>query len=103
MASLQIVASLWIHPDQQNAFEAYELKVAQIMRRHGGVLLQTVRTSDGASPSTEVPFEVHLLEFPSRAAFEAYRSDPELVALSPERAVVISRTEVVLGTAGPKY
>lgn len=103
MKPLQVIASLWIHPGQCTAFEAYERKAVQIMRRHGGALCRSVRASDASGSSTDAPFEVHLLEFPSLEAFESCRSDPELLALNAERTKAISRTEIFLGTAGPMY
>jgi uncharacterized protein (DUF1330 family) len=103
MNSLQVVVRLWIHPGQQSAFESYERKAVQIMRRYGGSVQQTVRTTEAAPSPTDPPFEVHVLEFPSVDAFHSYRSDAELAVLSAERAAVISRTEVILGTVGPKY
>ena len=103
MNSLQAVVSLWIHPGQESAFESYERKAAQIMRRHGGAVQQAVRTTETVTSPADPPFEIHVLKFPSLDAFHSYRSDPELAVLSAERAAVISRTEVILGTVGPKY
>ena len=40
---------------------------------------------------------------PSAAGFEAYRADPELLALAPLRESAIARTEVIVGTDGEPY
>lgn len=103
MPSLQVVVSLWIHAGQQTAFESYERKAARIMQRHGGSMRQIVRTTKSANSPANEPFEVHFLEFPSLDALQSYRSDPELTALSGERETAILRTEVILGTTGPRY
>lgn len=54
-------------------FEAYEAKVLPLVAKHGGRLEQRLRSLDGTS-------EVHLLNFPDAAGFEAYRADPARLA-----------------------
>ena len=103
MESLEVVVSLWIHPGRVVEFEAYEHKAARIMRRYGGVVRKVVRVSNANPSSDGQPFEVHVLGFPSLAAFNSYRADSELAGLAAERSAAISRTEVLLGEAGPTY
>lgn len=95
-----IVVSLWIHPGQEDAFEAFERDAARVMARHGGRIDQAVRiTQDGEG---DAPFEVHCVSFPDQAAAEAYASDPEMPALRARRSAIISRTERLTGRmAGP--
>ena len=59
------------------AFERYEAKALDLMPRYGGRLELRVRAVDGQS-------ETHLLAFPDEAAFEAFRSDPDRLALAAE-------------------
>jgi uncharacterized protein (DUF1330 family) len=47
----------------------YEDKVLELLKRHGGRLEQRLHGTDGRT-------EVHLLWFPSRAAYEALLADP---------------------------
>lgn len=103
MSQIKIVASLWVHPDRIEVFEAYERKAARIMARYGGVIERTIRCAQATGAAEAGPFEIHLLRFPDAAAFDRYRADPELAGLSGEREHAISRTEVVVGTAGPDY
>ena len=98
-----IVVSLWVRDGQQARFEAYERKVARIMARHSGVIERVVRCSRNASARSDDPFEVHVLRFPSQEQYETYRADPDRTALAAERAEVITRTDVVVGAAGPGY
>ncbi len=49
-------------------FNAYEDKVLPLLTDHGGVLQRRLRTGDGT-------VEIHLIGFPSEAAFEAFRLD----------------------------
>lgn len=69
------------------AFDEYEAAVLPLLGRHGGELKYRVRSLDDA-------FEIHLLEFTDRAAFDSYRADSDRAALQPlfER----SRAEVVI-------
>lgn len=100
---LRIVASLWIVEGQVAAFEACERKAARIMRRHGGRIEAAIRPLPTGSQDADPPFEVHVLCFPGRAAFDAYRTDAELVSLATERAAAIARTSVLIGVDGPSY
>jgi uncharacterized protein (DUF1330 family) len=95
-----VVATLWIRQGEIAAFEAYERKAAAIMQRYGGSFDCVVR-SDADQPGD--PFEVHLIRFPSREMFQAYRSDAELKALSTERDAAITKTVVVAGSKNPPY
>lgn len=95
-----LVVSLWIHPGQECAFEAFERDAARVMAKHGGRIDQAVRVAqDGAG---DAPFEVHCVSFPDRAAAEAYASDPEMPGMLHRRAAIIARTERLVGRmAGP--
>lgn len=54
-------------------FQAYEDAVLPLLSRHGGALQRRLRTADGTA-------EVHVLWFPSAAALDAFRADPERAA-----------------------
>lgn len=99
--ALYILAKLWIHGGLEREFEAYERKVARIMARYGGAIECAIRPSP-ASGSDE-PYEIHVLKFPSQALYDAYRGDAERLSLSRERDSIITRTDVLVGTAGPTY
>ena len=99
---IYIVANLWIREGDVAAFEAYERKVAHIMKRYGGSIERTVRPSGLDAPSDR-PFEVLLVRFPSNEMFERYRTDAELKALSAEREAVITKALVLIGSEGPVY
>ena len=103
VGSLEVVVSLWIHPGRVTEFEGYERKAARIMQRYGGVMQKVVRVSHADPSSNGQPFEVHVLGFSSVEAFRSYRADSELAGLAAERSAAISRTEVLLGEAGPTY
>jgi uncharacterized protein (DUF1330 family) len=102
-ARFYVIATLWVQDRDIPRFEAYERKALSIAQRHSGRLERAVRVTKDAGGAGEGPVEVHVLSFPSDAQFALFRADPELVALSDERAQVISRTEVLFGTGAPAY
>jgi len=91
MHPLRITAQLWVKSGRFAAFEAFEAAAFKIMERHGGQVI-SVQKTHGASGND--PHETHQLEFPTRAAFDAYRQDPDLLAMGQARDACIERTEV---------
>jgi hypothetical protein len=70
-----------IPPDGVEAFGAYEHAVLALLADHGGLLERRLASDDRLT-------EVHLVSFPSPAAFAAYRADPRRGAQAelPERS-----------------
>ena len=100
---LYILVRLWVHEGREAEFEAYEHKVSRIMARYGGVIERAIRTSRTSDDGSDEPFEVHVLKFPSRDHYDAYRDDAERRSLSGERAGVIAKADILVGTPGPAY
>jgi len=50
-------------------FSAYEDGVMPLQSEHGAVMERRLRTTDGTT-------EIHVMRFPSQAAFDAYMNDP---------------------------
>jgi len=100
---LYILVRLWIHRGLETEFEAYERKVSRIMARYGGVIERAIRSSKASHDGSDEPFEVHVLTFPSRDLYDAYRNDAERRSLSGERAGIITNTDSLVGTPGPTY
>lgn len=100
---LYILVRLWIHKGLEAEFEAYERKVSRIMARHRGVIEHAIRTSRGSDDGSDEPFEVHVLKFPSRELYDAYRADAERRSLSSERDGIITKTDSLVGAPGPTY
>ena len=90
-----LVVSLWIHPGQEAAFEAFERDAARLMTRHGGQIDSAVRIALGGAGNP--PFEVHLVSFPDRVAADSYAADPETLKLRAGRDEIIAKTEVLAG------
>ena len=96
------MVQLFIHPGRAADFRRFETEAARIMRRHGGGIDRVIRPT-GPARDGALPHEIHLVSFPSAAAFEAYRADAELRALAPLREAAIARTDVTIGTEGEAY
>jgi antibiotic biosynthesis monooxygenase (ABM) superfamily enzyme len=102
-APLYIIVRLWIHRGLEAEFEAYERKVSRIMARYDGIIERAIRTSRASDDRSDEPFEVHVLKFPNRDLYDAYREDAERHSLSGERAGIITSTDILVGTAAPNY
>lgn len=100
---LYVLVRLWIHTGREAEFEAYERKVSRIMARYGGVIERAIRTSRASDDGSDEPFEVHVLQFPNRDLYDAYRNDSERLSLNGERARIIANTDSLAGTPAPTY
>jgi uncharacterized protein (DUF1330 family) len=88
--AVNLCVLLWSRPGAADALVAYEDKVLALVADHGGRVRERART-DGADDG---PLEIHLIDFPSDDAFDAYISDPRRQAMAGERDRAIARTEV---------
>ena len=86
-----VTAKLWVNEGRFSEFETFETRAFDIMARHG-VKVVSVKQNRGAQSGE--PHETHVLDFPSMEAFEAYRTDPELLALAEMREACIEKTEI---------
>ena len=91
-AVLTVCVLLWARDGQEVALAAYEDQVLQLVPAHGGRVVSRVRTTRGAPDD---PYEVHVIEFPSDDALDAYMNDPRRVALAEERNSAIARTQLL--------
>jgi uncharacterized protein (DUF1330 family) len=88
---LTLCVLLWAHPGAEEALTAYEDQVLAFVPDHGGRVIQRARSS-GADG---YPLEIHLLEFPSPQALDAYVADSRRQALAGDRDRAIAKTEVI--------
>jgi|GEM_PF-626895 len=96
-----VVAALWVVPGRHEDFARFETSALSIMARHGGSLSR--RLAIGDRTGADAPSELHLVTFPNREAYEAYRSDPELAALAELRSRAIVRTVIWEGVELPPF
>ena len=94
----RVVVRLWVVEGEEPGFRRFEDRAIEIMREHG---VRIVSIEQPRSSDPHAAYEVHVLDFPSRAAFDAYRADARLAAFAKLRERVVLRTEVELpGQAG---
>lgn len=98
---ITLIVSLYIHPGRESEFEQFEAAAARIIPRYGGILER--RIAIAPLPDNSQPHEVHLVTFPDERAFEQYRSDPDLQALTDLRACAIRQTTLWSGVDLPPY
>ena len=97
-----LIASLFIHPGREAEFHQFETAAARIMKKYGGRVERVIRPTM-SSASDALPYEVHVVTFPNREQFEAYRADSELTSFAELRQTAIARTDVLIGEDGEPY
>ena len=97
---LIVVALLTIRPGATLQFHEFESHAARILARFGAVIERTITLEASSSDDQR---EIHVVCFPSKEAFDAYRIDPELASLSELRAASIAHTELWIGREGPPF
>jgi len=90
--TISVCVLLWARPGAHDELVVYEDEVLALLPSHGARVVERVRTK--GEPVDE-PFEVHVLEFESTAAFDAYLADPRRAALADRRDRAVARTEVL--------
>lgn len=91
-----LVVQLFVQVNKEIEFQQFERKAAQIMQKYHGQIEKVIRPIR-TEPKNELPYEVHIVWFPSIEQFESYRKDPDLVKLADLRQSAISRTEIMIG------
>lgn len=85
------------------AIAEFEREAIPMLREHGAELLSAFRPEPATGGGAAAPDEVHVLRFPSQAAFAAYRADRRLARLSGVRQRVIARSEVLVSRQRVDY
>lgn len=78
----------------------FETKAVQFMHSHSGRIVKAFETKRNADNSGQ---EIHLLEFPSIDAFDAYRSNPILLQYAALRNEAIESTSVIISETNKEY
>jgi antibiotic biosynthesis monooxygenase (ABM) superfamily enzyme len=97
-----LVVQLFIQVDQEVKFQQFEREAIQIMQKYHGQIEKVIRPIH-TGQKNELPYEVHIVWFPSMEQFEAYRKDPDLAQLADLRQSAISRTEIMIGQEDNPY
>lgn len=70
---------IFIKPGCEQEFHAFEEKVLPLLKGHNGNLVYRIRPAKNTfiESSSELPYEIHLVTFNSKADFERYKIDPK--------------------------
>lgn len=76
---LYITQLIYLKEGQEAVFEEFESVAIPLISKYRGQLLLRLRPSQESviESNMEVPYEVHLVEFPAETDFEAFMADEE--------------------------
>lgn len=69
---------IFIKEGAQDKFHAFEDEVLPLLNDHNGDLVYRIRPDKNAfiAASADLPYEIHVVTFPSKDDFEHYKNDP---------------------------
>ena len=89
--ALTLCVLLHAVPGNEQQLVDYEDQVLALIPQHGGRVVSRVRALEAG----DGPYEVHVIEFPSEVALDAYMADPRRSALADRRDRAIAATTVL--------
>jgi uncharacterized protein (DUF1330 family) len=98
---IHVLAIIHAGENGTEELQKYEAQVMPILEKHGGKLLSAFKPR--GHENGDSPDEIHLIEFPSQEAFQSYRADPGVAALSECRQSAISETTVYVSEQFVSY
>ena len=92
---------IFIKPGCEEQFHAFENKVLPLLKQHNGQLVYRVRPDASAfiEGSQELPYEIHLVTFGSKANFESYKTDPNRIAFMNLKDQSVEKIILIEGIA----
>jgi hypothetical protein len=92
---------IFIKPGQEQQFHAFEDVVLPLLKDHHAELVYRIRPDKSAfiAGSGELPYEVHLVTFNSKADFESYRDDPKRIAAMEMKDRSVEKIVLIEGVA----
>jgi uncharacterized protein (DUF1330 family) len=91
--AVELHVSLWAHLGQERALTEYENRVLALLADHNATLV--ARVSPLPVDTADLPTEIHIIRFATKAAFDAYMVDPRRAAMASERDAAVARTHIV--------
>ena len=100
---LYLTVMLYLYEGKEAAFANYEEQVLPLLQRYGGKMLyRTQPALETELPHRqELPYEMHLLSFPSEIAFQDYLQDPDRIALTLLQRSIIRKAVVMQSDGSP--
>jgi len=92
---------IFIKEGAQETFHAFEDEVLPLLIDHNGNLVYRIRPKADAfvAASADLPYEIHVVTFPSKDDFERYKNDPRRLESLPLKTNSVERIVLIEGKA----
>ncbi|MDB4999944.1 MAG: hypothetical protein JWR76_1021 [Mucilaginibacter sp.] len=92
---------IFIKPEYEQEFHAFEEQVLPLLKDHNGELVYRIRPDKSAfiESSRELPYEIHLVTFNSKADFERYKVDPKRLESMEMKNKSVEKIVLIEGVA----
>ena len=82
----------------ERKFQDFEDRVLPLLEKHNGVILYRIRiTKDCIIKAIDNPYEIHVISFPSKKDFEAYRDDKERIKHMKLKEESVKKIQLIEG------
>ena len=90
---------IYIKAGQEKVFDEFEAVAMPLIARYQGELLFRLRPGPSAmiEGSGSLPYEVHLVSFPTEAEFQAFAKDPERASFLHLKEASVERIVLIKG------
>ena len=91
---------VYVHPGKEAVFHEFEDAAIRILAKHGGELLLRLRPNPESvvTRSIDVPYEIHLVRFPSEEDLARFSADEDRQKLLHLKQVSVRLALLVKGT-----
>ncbi len=98
---LYLTQLIYLHPGSEAAFDEFEAHAIPAIARYGGTLHLRIRPTPAAvvEAAGEVPYEIHLVSFPTDEAFSRFKEDEERKAFLHLKEQSVRATLLIEGRA----
>jgi hypothetical protein len=93
---------IFVKENQEEVFNLFESHVLPLLEKYNGILIYRVRPTDNCVIETTIghPYELHLVTFPTKEDFEAYRDDKERMQYMHLKEASIEKALLIEGNIG---
>jgi hypothetical protein len=93
---------IFVKEDQEGVFNLFESHVLPLLEKYNGTLIYRVRPTGNCVIETTIghPYELHLVTFPTKEDFEAYRDDKERMQYMHLKEAAIEKALLIEGKIG---
>lgn len=92
---------IFIKEGQEETFHAFEENVLPLLKKHNGELMYRIRPDHNSiiEMSQQLPYEIHLVSFESKADFENYIKDPNRLSFMEMKNKSVEKIMLIEGVA----